>query len=34
MVVFRCFYEKGFALLVGAFFRGLLLFNGLKVSHL
>ena len=26
MVVFRSFYEKGFALLAGAFFRGLLFF--------
>ena len=33
-VVFRSFYEKGFALPAGAFFRGLLLFHGLEVTHL
>ena len=33
-VVFRSFYEKGFALPVGAFFRGLLFFYGLEVTHL
>ena len=29
-VVFRSFYEKGFALPAGAFFRGLLFFYGLR----
>ena len=33
-VVFKCFYEKGFALPAGAFFRGLLHFYGLEVTHL
>ena len=33
-VVFRSFYEKGFALPAGAFFRGLLFFYGLEVTHL
>jgi hypothetical protein len=33
-VVFRSFYEKGFALPVGAFFRGMLFFYGLEVMHL
>jgi len=33
-VVFRSFYEKGFALLARAFFRGLLFFYGLEVTHL
>jgi hypothetical protein len=33
-VVFRSFYEKGFTLPVGAFFRGLLFFYGLEVTHL
>ena len=33
-VVFRSFYEKGFALPTGAFFRGLLFFYGLEVTHL
>ena len=33
-VIFRSFYEKGFALPVGAFFRGLLFFYGLEVTHL
>ena len=33
-MVFRSFYEKGFALLAGAFFRGLLFFYGLEVIHL
>ena len=33
-MVFRSFYEKGFALLAGAFFRGLLFFYGLEVTHL
>ena len=28
--VFRSFYEKGFALPAGAFFRGLLFFYGLR----
>ena len=31
-VVFRSFYEKGFALPAGAFFRGLLFFYGLEVT--
>ena len=34
LVVFRSFYEKGFALPMGAFFRGLLFFYGLKVTYL
>ena len=34
MVVFKSFYEKGFALPAGAFFRGLLHFYGLEVIHL
>ena len=34
MVVFKSFYEKGFALPAGAFFRGLLHFYGLEVTHL
>ena len=33
-VVFRSFYEKGFALPAGAHFRGLLFFYGLEVTHL
>ena len=33
-VVFRSFYEKGFTLLTRAFFRGLLFFYGLEVTHL
>ena len=33
-VVFRSFYEKGFALPTGAFLRGLLFFYGLEVTHL
>ena len=33
-VVFWSFYEKGFALPAGAFFRGLLFFYGLEVTHL
>ena len=33
-VIFRSFYEKGFALPAGAFFYGLLHFYGLKVTHL
>jgi hypothetical protein len=33
-VVFRSFYDKGFALPAGAFFRGLLHFYGLEVTHL
>ena len=33
-VVFKSFYEKGFALPAGAFFRGLLYFYGLEVTHL
>ena len=33
-MVFRSFYEKGFALPTGAFFRGLLFFYGLEVTHL
>ena len=32
MVVFRSFYEKGFALPAGAFFRGLLFFYGLEAG--
>ena len=31
-VVFRSFYEKGFALPAGAFFRGLLFFYGLAAG--
>jgi len=31
---FRSFYEKGFALPAGAFFRGLLFFYGLEITHL
>ena len=34
MVIFRSFYEKGFALPAGALFRGLLFFYGLEVTHL
>ena len=34
MVVFKSFYEKSFALPAGAFFRGLLHFYGLEVTHL
>jgi hypothetical protein len=33
-VVFKCFYENGFMLPAGAFFRGLLHFYGLEVTHL
>ena len=33
-VVFRSFYEKGFALPTGAFFRGLLFFYELEVTYL
>jgi len=33
-VVFRSFYEKGFALPAGSFFRGLLFFYRLEVTHL
>ena len=33
-IVFKSFYEKGFALPVGAFFCGLLHFYELEVSHL
>ena len=33
-MVFRSFYEKGFTLPAGAFFRGLLFFYGLEVTHL
>ena len=33
-VVFRSFYEMGFTLPTGAFFRGLLFFYGLEVTHL
>ena len=33
-VVFQSFYEKGFTLPMGAFFRGLLFFYGLEVTHL
>ena len=33
-VVFKSFYEKGFALPAGAFFCGLLHFYGLEVTHL
>ena len=33
-VVFRSFYENGFALPAGAFFRGLLFFFGIEVTHL
>ena len=33
-VIFRSFYEKGFALPAGALFRGLLFFYGLEVTHL
>ena len=32
--MFKSFYEKGFALPAGAFFRGLLHFYGLEVTHL
>ena len=32
-VVFRSFYEKGFALPVGTFFHELLFFYGLEVTH-
>ena len=32
--MFKSFYEKGFALHAGAFFRGLLHFYGLEVTHL
>ena len=34
MVVFRSFYEKGFALPAGAFFRRLLFYYRLEVTHL
>ena len=34
LVVFRSFYKKGFALPAGTFFRGLLHFYGLEVTHL
>jgi len=34
IVVFRSFYEMGFTLPTGAFFRGLLFFYGLEVTHL
>lgn len=34
MLVFRSFYEKGFALLTGAFFCGLLHYHGLEATHL
>ena len=34
MVVFWSFYENGFALPMGTFFRGLLFFYGLEVTHL
>ena len=33
-MVFKSFYEKGFGLPAGAFFRGLLRFYGLEVAHL
>ena len=33
-VMFESFYKKGFALPTGAFFRGLLFFYGLEVTHL
>jgi len=33
-VLFKSFYEKGFALSAGAFFRGLLHFYGLEVTYL
>jgi len=33
-VVFRSFYEKGFALPAGAFFRGFFFFYRLEVTHL
>ncbi|RLN04119.1 putative gypsy type transposon [Panicum miliaceum] len=33
-VVFRSFFEKGFSLPVGAFFRRLLHYYGLEASHL
>jgi hypothetical protein len=33
-VMFKSFYEKGFALPTGAFFHGLLHFYGLEVTHL
>jgi hypothetical protein len=33
-VVFKSFYEKGFALPAGAFFRRLLHIYGLEVTHL
>ena len=33
-VVFKSFYEKGFALPTGVFFRGLIHFYGLEVTHL
>ena len=33
-VVFRSFYEKGFALPTGAFFRGMLFFYEHEVTHL
>ena len=32
--MFKSFYEKGFALPAGAFFRRLLHFYGLEVTHL
>jgi hypothetical protein len=34
MVIFRSFYEKGFGLPMGAFFRGLLNYYRLEVIHL
>ena len=33
-MVFRSFYKKGFTLPTGTFFRGLLFFYGLEVTHL
>ena len=33
-VVFRSFYEKGFALPAGAFFRRLIFYYRLEVTHL
>ena len=33
-VIFQSFYEKGFALPAGAFFRELLFFYGIEVTHL
>ena len=32
--MFKSFHEKGFVLPAGAFFRGLLYFYGLEVTHL